>query len=793
MSGEDLSLTVGFDVNEAELERAFETHVQELGRDFEGVQSSAKALLSDISDLVGPMTKVRDLAKELAASFKEAKEAAASIRSDVSSTRLATGLGVQGAGAGASGGLGGLGGILSGGMGALIGGAAIGGLGFGVLSGGTWARSWNATFGDNNGGNGGFMSNLSGLLRGGFSGATGDFASEGERQRLSRMLDQGGFAAPLQAYGQGFSATQIMSQARPEQLAGAYGMTRGFISGMGQGPVGLASQVIGGAYGASGGLGLGRVLSEQMGLDPTAGMLAGAETGRQYISGMTNRYITEGMQRLPGALASLAAEAQPRLYGATRQSMRGMQPGRWGFGPEQWGAELSGLYQGFGGGDLSRDTVRTSMAYSRAYGVSMGQIGQSVGGLINAGGGGQMATEQQREEVTLRIMADAISTGFGRRLPEFAQAVSSGVGVVLSGPSIVRQADMQDLIGSISRTTGAVSREHGIGLAGAGRMIAPIAGATGGMLRNLMQGGGDPYATAMIWQHGRERFGNDPYAMMQGLASVQGDPLGEDALRFLTPSIQTILQSTPTRFGQAAGLQRLFSGLGQDMSFENIDQIVTRGSGALTQARAEGRDMTEREMLDALLGIDSTEQDEAEEMRTTMRDIQESGEAIMREQLGALSALAGYQRAELGVSTAMMKDAQRFHAAQVAETRAMANMMRVSTLGSAIRSIATLREEGATTFLGTGDVQGYLTHMARGLYGQIRGLGVDSLRADEAGVMEEMRRHRTDPLAVDRGTSPAAGAASTTAWRRGAATGSARLRRGAELVDPALRALAGGQ
>jgi len=763
MANEEIEVTLGFDADMADLESAFESQVQELQQGFDDVDTSLQSMQSALSDMVRPMAELRDLAKDLSGSFKDAKDAAQSIRESMASTRLQAGLGSTGGlGAGGSaGGGGGLGGLMG-----LFGGGGLMGL---LGTGGTLALGALGTAGVGYG--------VSRALRGvsGFLTGTGEEGSDGllgglfgsdTSNRVRHSLVLAGLAEGGQATG-GVNADRGLSAT---DMARTYGAVRGMLGGIGQGPAGLMSQVIGGAFGAAGGVGIGgnlgadvaRTMGLPAGLGEVAGQIGGAEIGRQMVSGMMGRYISEGMQRYPGFLSTSASMASVGQYGLDLRSIRRARPVSFGYGPDQIGPEFSALAQGFGGGPLTDDTLRTSMAFSRAYGLNMGGLGSAIGGLVNIGGGGQlggpMGSAETREGVMLRVMTDAVASGFGRRLPEFAQAVSSGVGIAISGPGMIRQDQMRDLIDSVSATTANVARTRGVGLQAAGRFLAPIMGAGGQMTRSLLSGGGDPWSMSQLISTNRGRFGGDMYEMIYGeggTIEAQADPFGA-GVELMAPAMRNILRSSSTRYGAAVGVQQLFQGItGQEATPEMIRDIVERGGGAIQQARAEGRDLTDEEMVALLQDIIGVTETGDEDLADTMRDVNERGQAIMREQLGAMRAQAGFAAQQYAISAEMAADARTFYNAQMTETRATARLMRTSAIGTSIQAINAAREAGASQ-LGSGQItpEQYIRLMAGTLWESVQELGPDfqvpteeplipenaTIRAARAGQAPERRR-----------------------------------------------------
>jgi len=741
-SQNELSLTIGFDVDDSDLQKVVQQQAGELGREFKGVESNVQSLQRMLQDLVRPMQDMRDMAKEMSESFKQAKDAARDIRESIASTRLHTGTG--GAGGGGDGGGGGLGitdllrfgrnpisSILS----SVSGSTMLGGAGLGLAGIGLALPAVGAAY---------------------------NWATNAGRQALGAALpsDQpvGRFMAPLQAIAQGASPLEVMQQ-DPYGMGGAYGTVRGLMSGIGQGPVGLAANIVGGGWGAAGGVRVGGQIAETLGINRGAGQLVGAEMGRQMMTGTLERYINEAMQRYPGFVAQTAAMATPGLYGGDWRQLRGLRPARYGYGPEQSGAEFGALYQGYGGGELTMDNARVAMQYSRAYGVGMGQIGQAMGGILNIGGGGQFATAEQREHMTLRVMTDAIAAGFGRRLPEFASAVSTGVGIAVSGPGMIRQADMAELSETISRITGRVATERGVGLQQAGRFLAPIIGAPGGMMRGVLGGGGDPFAMAQLMATSRGRFGGDQFQMMfgeRGLLAAQADPTGI-GLEFLAPMLRNQLRTSGSPYGAAVGMSQTFRGLGVEATPDMIRDLVVRGGALQQQARSEGRDITDEEMLELLQDIIHTNEDEGDSMENTMREVGAASDRVMREQLAPLANWANLQEAERARTAAMISVGEQFYQDQLRETTAMARAIEESNMREDLRAIHELRREGVSILQG-GDVAGYIEHMARGLWTRVRTAGgpLDRNARDapvappatvrefqqERVVVERERRHR---------------------------------------------------
>jgi hypothetical protein len=66
----DIGLTIGFEIEQGDLDAAFAQQVESLGASFDSAQSSIQAMQGSLRDLIQPMTQLRDLAKEMAESFE---------------------------------------------------------------------------------------------------------------------------------------------------------------------------------------------------------------------------------------------------------------------------------------------------------------------------------------------------------------------------------------------------------------------------------------------------------------------------------------------------------------------------------------------------------------------------------------------------------------------------------------------------------------------------------------------------------------------------------------------------
>lgn len=683
MPNEGIGIDVAFNLDKSDLDQAFSAYVHEMSRSIGASVDVAKDLTAAFEAAVRPLSELVRSTEQLKTAFQDIKDLTRDIRENVASTRLqvpggapgGVGGGAGGGAVGAALGLGGLG---------TVGTLALGALGTAGVAGLTtmgMRAGAGALFG----------------AGGGESGLVGRVLGQELGSQIRHSLELAGIVSPIQRGGEeaaqvqrgvssmapinrilrGDNPLEVMASMSGSQAAFMTGGAAGLMRGAGQGPIGLFANVVGGAVGARGGV------EAMQGLGfGAAGQAIGGMIGGTMLPGMIQQYIQEGMARYPQYLATRASMAQVGLYGGDVREMRRLGAARFGYGPEEQGPAFGALFQGFGGGPLTVEAQRTAMAYSRAYGVEMGAIGQAVGGLLNIGGGGQNFGAAQRETTMVRVMADAVAEGFGRRLPEFAQSVGVGVQSVMQGPAIISQEAMPGLIETMSRLTGRIATAQGVGLQGAQRFMAPLTSAPQRFLEGFMGGGGDPYQMAMMWALNRERFGDDPMRMMEGLAAAAEDPFGEQALELHRRPLEEILRSTPDDYTALLALRQYMP----DISFQGARQVVARGREILgEQGTLAGADL-----LEMFTGVEATQRDEADETRDTMREIQQSGEAIMREQLGAMRANAGFAESQLAVSAAMAEDARTFHRLQLDFARTSAELMRASAVGGAVRGLGEL-------------------------------------------------------------------------------------------------------
>jgi hypothetical protein len=162
----------------------------------------------------------------------------------------------------------------------------------------------------------------------------------------------------------------------------------------------------------------------------------------------------------------------------------------------------------------------------------------------------------------------------------------------------------------------------------------------------------------------------------------------------------------------------LFQGMGMEAPVDIAEQLVTRRE----EVRGEGRNMTDEEVITLLQDIAGVTQEEGPSLEETMRDIQNSGEAIMRDQLTAMQNAATFAMAEFGISSSMSVLASNFYRTQQTETANIARYMRTSAMGTAVMAANDIRR-AASENLATGDVGGWLDRLMTGFTEQAMSMG----------------------------------------------------------------------
>lgn len=668
MPDESIGINLSLDMDSGDLDRAIGSMTNKLESQFGDAFNEVEKMIKGLNEAIRPLQEMTTMAKKMSDEFDKIQKATQEMRQNVASTRLQAGgggiaTGSMGSAFGGVPGLGLLGSLL--GIGST--GLALGGL---ALGGGLLARSANQLYGE-----------ATGDRRGVFSRAIG-FAAE--HPGLTRALTPGIAAAEyLTGTDVGDIAGRFQSQAqdpaRREQMTRNALMGIGVLRGIGQGPMGMFANISGTARGWEAGQQAAGALFPGSDLARTVG----GGLGAIMLPGMIQNYAQEAMSRYPGYLQTAASISSVAMHGGNVRQIMGLRPGRWGYGPGEIGPEFGALYQGFGGNELTSDTLRTSMAYSRRYGIGMGQIGQAIGGLVNVGGGGQFAGGAENEAMMARVMTDAIAAGFGRRLPEYAQAVGASVQSAMQGPALIAHDQAIALSAQMSTATGLVATENRMGLGAAGRLMAPLVSSPQSILEGMFSGRGSPYQMAMYWGTNRGRFGNDPMAMMETLERNASTPFSQEMLEFQRGPLEQIMRSSPN---QAIAVQSLRE-LMPDISFTGARMVTERAQGYMQEhgGTLEGADIAEM-----FTGVEEAQINEAQETRDTMRDIQRSGERIMNEQLGAMRANAGFAWQQYTISAEMARDAATFHRIQMGMTRVGTQLMRDIGVSSDITAMGNL-------------------------------------------------------------------------------------------------------
>lgn len=663
-----IGISVAFDVSNQDMDRIVGDSAKEVERRFGEAFSEVDKLTRGLQDAVRPMAEIVKEAEKLSNEFKKVKEMTDSLRENTQSLRTQYGMPIGSINQ-AFGGMGQMLGMVPGMHGLMrMGGTAlgIGGLGIGT---GLLGFAGNMAFGEITGDRTGFLGRLVQVVHGAaqitgarrvLSWIAPDFISRGE--------------AAWDRYQNADPAEQAAANVRMQRM-GLIGA--GIIRGIGQGPLGMFANISGTVRGYD----VGRDVAAALGGGDVMQQIGGF-LGASFLPGMIQNYAQEAMSRYPGYLQTAASMASVAMYGGNLRQIRALRPAQWGYGPGEIGPEFGALYRGFGGTGLTSDALRTAMAYSRLYGVGLGEIGQAVGGLVTVGGGGQFSTAVQNEQMLLRVMTDAVSAGFGRRLPEYAQAVGSSVQSVLAGPALIGQDQMAGLTSSISMMTGLTATTNRMGLGAAGRLLAPLISAPQNILEGMFSGRGSPFQMAMYWGSNRQRFGNDPMRMMEALERQAATPFSAEALEFQRGPLEQILRSAPNAAIAVQSIRELMP----NISFTGARQVYERGMEAV---RREGG-LGGADMRELFTGVEESQVSEAEQTRETMRQIQTSGERIMNDQLRAMRANAQFAEAQFGISAAMAKDAAIFHRQQIAWTRVGIKLMQDAGIRRDIEALGTL-------------------------------------------------------------------------------------------------------
>ena len=99
----DLTLSLGFEVDTGTIQSALQDQLGEFAKGMTTLEESVQALRTILSDLATPMTTLRDLAKETAAAFADMRSAAQTVKDTVAATSIQPGGGGGGGGIGGGG------------------------------------------------------------------------------------------------------------------------------------------------------------------------------------------------------------------------------------------------------------------------------------------------------------------------------------------------------------------------------------------------------------------------------------------------------------------------------------------------------------------------------------------------------------------------------------------------------------------------------------------------------------------------------------------------------------------
>jgi len=160
-----------------------------------------------------------------------------------------------------------------------------------------------------------------------------------------------------------------------------------------------------------------------------------------------------------------------------------------------------------------------------------------------------------------------------------------------------------------------------------------------------------------------------------------------------------------------------------DISFTGARMVTERAQGYMQEhgGTLEGADIAEM-----FTGVEESQINEAQETRDAMRDIQRSGEAIMREQLGAMQANARFQESQLGISAAMAGDAAKFYQMQLGFTRVGVELMDDIRVSSDIQAASVLfNPEFLTQLRGAGSAGRGAQLLVERVMGHLQNQGID--------------------------------------------------------------------
>lgn len=433
-----------------------------------------------------------------------------------------------------------------------------------------------------------------------------------------------------------------------------------------------------------------------------AGHIPGLRNIANLVPGMVGNIIQEAMGGYVTALQANAQIAGVAQYGGSgRAAVRtGL---RYGFAPQESAGIAGGIYQGMlGGENLNRGMIDVMMMLQRRYGVSAAGYAQQLGGLFQIGGAGMTETGV-RENLSVKIITEGVSAGFGRRLPEFTSAISSSMQNAFA-PVIMTNSTLSRNMRGIASLLSASTRGTGLGLQQTQRMLEPILSAPGKAMEMFAYGGGDPYTMSMLWSTMQDTHGGDPWQMVMGLNRLQQNQFTETGAltREGGQFWGGMLQSIGTQVGanDTAGkftLMRTLQGLGMRPPVEMVENVWNR----YQTAREAGRDINDPAVIQEIMtGITSDLLNTQEDTNDILINLRDESRTLMREQLSALNALAGFQAQQLAAAQAMAPLAQMMFAVQAKSSIFLAKLAESAGLTSATRDVQSLFTQGMSELQG---------------------------------------------------------------------------------------------
>ncbi|MFA7070185.1 MAG: hypothetical protein WC144_05025 [Sulfurimonas sp.] len=420
-------------------------------------------------------------------------------------------------------------------------------------------------------------------------------------------------------------------------------------------------------------------------LSPRLGQLTQVLPG--FISGLLN----QSQQYLDTALRGNAQIASVAQFGGNRRDvMRIGLP--LGFGPSESSQVISGINQSMGG-EVSTGTTKMLMQMQRRYGVDTGTLGGGIGQLLQMGGTSMMRNEN-RDQMAIKIVTEGVAAGFGRRMPEFMNAISTSMRSTFE-PFIMTDEELSKNILGMTSLIGATTRGTGLGVSQTQRMIQPFIGAPGQAYQNFMRGGGDPYTMSQLWHSYREEHQGDPWRMIQimrdtstNMVTPQGQ-ISEQGTGFWNRMLGNAQQNSGGN--RSVGLLntlRTLQGFGYSPDSRVVENVYDRYTQAVQQAG--GNTLTPEAMQQVLTGVNAESLNTQRDTNEILGTLQSETTRLMTDQLGALQALAGNEAALLAAANKMLPLAQAMFTVQNAGTMFLGQMM--AKLGGTTITRETSRE-----------------------------------------------------------------------------------------------------